>query len=434
MSVAHEVCAWAKIGAESEWAHGQEALRYARLAADPDLVSSATQALDNYLVARGRLREAVRMASEALQWALEDGALAAAVWRSGFLGSTLAEQGRLREGLDAVRTGLSVTGVSSGSAVVRLAAMVVAVRRGDLQAAELHERRAQEQVVALEERPGLEAPPALAEYLLARGEPAAALHLLRRTLPAHSVDPRVADRMVMWGARAAADLALAARDRGDDSGVDRAEAALAELLQARAGLSRALFEPGDTDDLVQPAYEAIFAAEVARCSGAVDPDAWSSAARLCERASLQWEENLARWRQAESLAVHGAAGSAAAPLRQVHAYATREGAARLLAHVEALAASTRISLEDPRQAPTVAGASSARLAGLTVREGEVLAHLVAGRTYAEIARALFISEKTVSTHVSHVLRKTGTRSRQEVSALALRLRATEATDRGFGPA
>ncbi|WP_406057592.1 response regulator transcription factor [Kribbella sp. NBC_00889] len=42
---------------------------------------------------------------------------------------------------------------------------------------------------------------------------------------------------------------------------------------------------------------------------------------------------------------------------------------------------------------------------LTKREQEVLSYLVAGRTYPEIAAALFISEKTVSTHVSHVLRK-----------------------------
>src|SRR5665811_2330041 len=37
-----------------------------------------------------------------------------------------------------------------------------------------------------------------------------------------------------------------------------------------------------------------------------------------------------------------------------------------------------------------------------------LTHVVAGHTYAEIAQSLFISEKTVSTHVSHLLRRTGT--------------------------
>ena len=51
----------------------------------------------------------------------------------------------------------------------------------------------------------------------------------------------------------------------------------------------------------------------------------------------------------------------------------------------------------------------------------MLSHLVANRTYAEIAQALFISEKTVSVHVSNLLRKTGTRSGREVSALARRV-------------
>lgn len=58
---------------------------------------------------------------------------------------------------------------------------------------------------------------------------------------------------------------------------------------------------------------------------------------------------------------------------------------------------------------------------LTPREHEVLSHLVAGRTYSEIAAALFISEKTVSSHVSNLLRKTNTSSRRELAALAHRL-------------
>jgi DNA-binding CsgD family transcriptional regulator len=81
--------------------------------------------------------------------------------------------------------------------------------------------------------------------------------------------------------------------------------------------------------------------------------------------------------------------------------------------VEELAASARISLTSPR-IPTA-------FTGLTGRETEVLAHLVANRTNAEISEALFISEKTVSVHVSNLLRKTDTASRREVAALARRV-------------
>ena len=59
--------------------------------------------------------------------------------------------------------------------------------------------------------------------------------------------------------------------------------------------------------------------------------------------------------------------------------------------------------------------------GLTARETEVLALLVANRTNAVIARTLLISEKTVSVHVSNLLRRTDTGSRREVAALARRL-------------
>ncbi|WUJ75896.1 helix-turn-helix transcriptional regulator [Kribbella soli] len=65
-------------------------------------------------------------------------------------------------------------------------------------------------------------------------------------------------------------------------------------------------------------------------------------------------------------------------------------------------------------------AGDARLAGLTEREREVLSFLVAGRSNGEIAKELFISDKTVSVHVSNILRKTGTTSRVAAAALAER--------------
>ncbi|HZW44263.1 MAG TPA: LuxR C-terminal-related transcriptional regulator [Dermatophilaceae bacterium] len=64
------------------------------------------------------------------------------------------------------------------------------------------------------------------------------------------------------------------------------------------------------------------------------------------------------------------------------------------------------------------------IAGLTPREREVLSLVTTGRTYAEIARALYISEKTVSLHISNLLRKTGTANRIELARLAQRSAAT----------
>jgi DNA-binding CsgD family transcriptional regulator len=58
------------------------------------------------------------------------------------------------------------------------------------------------------------------------------------------------------------------------------------------------------------------------------------------------------------------------------------------------------------------------LDGLTAREREILARVVAGESNRDIATALFISPKTVSVHVSALLRKFGVSGRGDLSAAA----------------
>jgi DNA-binding NarL/FixJ family response regulator len=57
---------------------------------------------------------------------------------------------------------------------------------------------------------------------------------------------------------------------------------------------------------------------------------------------------------------------------------------------------------------------------LTARETEVLKLVADGRTNRQLARELYISEKTVSVHVSNILGKLGVRSRTEAAAVARR--------------
>jgi DNA-binding CsgD family transcriptional regulator len=59
-------------------------------------------------------------------------------------------------------------------------------------------------------------------------------------------------------------------------------------------------------------------------------------------------------------------------------------------------------------------------AKLTLRETEVLSLLAEGLEQDEIAARLFITRKTVGTHIEHILKKLGVRSRAQAVALAYR--------------
>jgi NarL family two-component system response regulator LiaR len=64
--------------------------------------------------------------------------------------------------------------------------------------------------------------------------------------------------------------------------------------------------------------------------------------------------------------------------------------------------------------------SPARADDLTGRELEVIRLVAQGRSNREIAEALWISEKTVKTHVSHVLTKLGLKDRTQLAIHALK--------------
>jgi DNA-binding NarL/FixJ family response regulator len=95
------------------------------------------------------------------------------------------------------------------------------------------------------------------------------------------------------------------------------------------------------------------------------------------------------------------------------------GAAPLTRALRDLARYARIPVPDADLAPTPEPTPDIPgIAGLTPRESEIVERLVAGRTYREIASELFLSEKTVSSHISNILRKTGASNRIDLARRA----------------
>ena len=102
--------------------------------------------------------------------------------------------------------------------------------------------------------------------------------------------------------------------------------------------------------------------------------------------------------------------SAAADLDALGAFGPRDAALKLLRRLG----------DRPRPQARVATGADRRLSALSPREREVAMEVAAGRTNAQIAHRLHLSERTVEKHVSNLLAKLGAKARAEVVRLMAR--------------
>ena len=383
---------------------------------DTETYVRAVTCLTNALGETGQWVEAAEVTSQAYVRVRRDAAQVHVAWVGCLAAGGLFDLGRWDEAGRILREVLSFRQTHRWAVDARCLAALVTGFQGDFATASMHLHRAKELTPT---------PQAVGEQLvlteiqleLLQRDPERALELVEQYFPeAMLIDPAMgADEYVLHATRAAADLA-----ESDPHGTE--PLARLQRIEALRGEQPPMFQTHGAADLAHAALAAVHAAERARAHRDLTAQAalWSRAVQATERAGLRYEGARASYFLARTLLVQRENRPAAADaLRHAQREAADLGADPLLFAVEQLALQAHVTL-NPRPAvdePTLTGPELGH--HLTPREREILSHIVAGETYSQIAASLYISEKTVSVHVSNLLRKTGTASRIE---LALRAR------------
>jgi DNA-binding CsgD family transcriptional regulator/tetratricopeptide (TPR) repeat protein len=267
----------------------------------------------------------------------------------------------------------------------------------------------------------------LAEHALYGGDLAAAAAAVTAGLAAVTgadlADEEI--RLLAAGAWLAAELAQLpprARPRELGAGWDTLEAAL-------AGRARAIADQHGASGPDLVAFGALVAAEDARRCGRDDRGAWRAVADAWRTAGQPYREAYARLREAAAAVSAGRRDQAARALTACESMARElpsEPLARLAAELTARARLPVQTAAVPRQRRS-AMAATAQF-DLTEREIQVLMLLTRGSSNREIARSLFISDRTVAVHVSRILAKLGVPNRAAAAAVGTRLDVADDAD------
>ena len=223
-----------------------------------------------------------------------------------------------------------------------------------------------------------------------------------------AINPGLLYPLLSVVARTVADRATIDEDDGDD-GDDGDDPEFGDWAAARIGHLLEVAPPRNDRDR---AWEATIRADLARRLARDRPEHWSHAVAawrgLDQPHPLGW--TLLRSGVAEASVGHPT--DARRALAEALAIGEALGATPLVDAVLAAGRQARLRLS-PATAP-------AATLGLTERELDVLRLVAEGLPNAAIGQRLFISPKTVSVHVSHILDKLGVATRGEAAATAHR--------------
>jgi DNA-binding CsgD family transcriptional regulator/tetratricopeptide (TPR) repeat protein len=151
-------------------------------------------------------------------------------------------------------------------------------------------------------------------------------------------------------------------------------------------------------------------AEESRLRGSSDPALWTAAVEAFGYGAV-YEQAVCRWRLGEALLGAERRDEATTVLRAADELAARLDARPLHDALRKLARRGRIALTD-------GAAPRETLDPFTPRERSVLGLVALGRTNRQVGDELFISEKTVSVHLSRIMAKLGATRRAEAVAIA----------------
>jgi DNA-binding NarL/FixJ family response regulator len=238
--------------------------------------------------------------------------------------------------------------------------------------------------------------------------------------------------LVEIGLDAEATRAEAARAAGDLQAIDEVRRIASSLCDYVDEVRRRRVEAGITHVVVGRGEDALMQGHLARIDGRDHPSMWAAAAEEFPPRSSRALS--ARYRQAEAmLAIRAPREDVHSVMTEAHAAAIEIGARPLARRFEALARRARIDLRPPpsplaeeaiKRAPDEpprSGTTALRGRGLSDREIEVLTLVAAGFSNRDIGARLFISDKTASVHVSHILAKLDVASRTEAATIGVRL-------------